>query len=85
MGMLAQLRRLLSYEFTVAELIGLAIMALTPYLVVGVIWAVTHAGHFDQLHGLSRVGSVLSSIALWPLLVFPNFLPAFLAPNVCLA
>ena len=32
--MLAKLRQLLSYEFTVAELIGLTIILATPYLLM---------------------------------------------------
>ena len=54
--MLAKLRQLLSYEFTVAELIGLAIILGTPYLVIGVIWSSTHTDHLQNMHGADLVG-----------------------------
>lgn len=57
--MLALLRRLLSYEFTIAELIVLAIILVSPYLGIGVIWAVTHTGQ----------ASVLGSVLAWPALL----------------
>lgn len=52
--MLTALRRVLSFEMTVAEWIGTAALLAVPYLVIGVLWALTHTG------------SVLGSIAFWP-------------------
>ena len=45
--MLARLRQVLSYQFTVAELIGPGIIVGTPYLVIGVIWSTTHTEHLQ--------------------------------------
>jgi hypothetical protein len=70
--MLARLRQLLSYEFTVAELIGLAIILATPYLVIGVIWSSTHTDHLQKMHGADLVVSFLGSIVSWPVLLFSN-------------
>ena len=42
--MLSSLRRVLSFEMTIAEWIGTALMLAVPYLVIGVVWALTHAG-----------------------------------------
>lgn len=70
--MIAQLRKLLSYEFTVAELIGLAIILAAPYLVVGVIWSSTHTEHLADMHGADLVVSFLGSIVSWPVLLFSN-------------
>ena len=42
--MLGALRRVLSFEMTIAEWIGTALMLAVPYLAVGVVWALTHAG-----------------------------------------
>jgi hypothetical protein len=70
--MLARLRQLLSYEFTVAELIGLAIILATPYLVIGVIWSSTHTDHLEKMHGTDLVVSFLGSIVSWPVLLFSN-------------
>jgi hypothetical protein len=70
--MLARLRQLLSYEFTVAELIGLAIILATPYLVIGVIWSSTHTDHLQKMDGTDLVVSFLGSIVSWPVLLFSN-------------
>ena len=52
--MLTALRRVLSFEMTVAEWIGTAAIVAVPYLLVGVVWALTHTG------------SMLGSIIWWP-------------------
>lgn len=52
--MLTALRRVLSFEMTIAEWVGTAAMLAVPYLLIGVIWALTHTG------------SVLASIVWWP-------------------
>ena len=36
------MRKILSFEMTIAEWIGTAILVGIPYLVVGVIWSATH-------------------------------------------
>ena len=40
------------------------------YLLVGVIWTLTHTARFARLTGLDLVVSFLGSIAEWPVLVF---------------
>jgi hypothetical protein len=52
--MLTALRRVLSFEMTIAEWIGTAAMLAVPYLLVGAVWALTHTG------------SVPGSIVWWP-------------------
>jgi hypothetical protein len=54
--MLSALRRVLSLEMTIAEWIGTAAMLAVPYLAVGVLWALSHAGAVP----------VLKSIVFWP-------------------
>jgi hypothetical protein len=54
--MLSTLRRLLSFEMTIAEWIGTGLMLAVPYLVVGVLWALTHNAR-------------LGSIVWWPVQV----------------
>ena len=51
--MLSALRRVLSFEMTIAEWIGTAAMLGVPYLAVGVLWALTHGGD-------------VRSLVLWP-------------------
>ena len=70
--MLAKVRQVLSYRFTVAELIGLGIILGTPYLVVGAIWSTTHTEHLKHLAGADLVVSFLGSIVSWPVLLFSN-------------
>jgi hypothetical protein len=58
--MLSTLRRALSFEMTIAEWIGTAVMLAVPYLLVGALWAVTHSGN------------VLRAIAIWPVLLISS-------------
>ena len=54
--MLSSLRRVLSFEMTIAEWIGTGLMLAVPYLAIGVVWALTHAGD-------------VRAIAWWPVMV----------------
>jgi hypothetical protein len=72
MAVINKLRQILSYELTVAEWIGLALVLGTPYLIVGVIWSSTHTDHLHSMHGPDLVVSFLGSIASWPVLLFSN-------------
>ncbi len=74
--MLSTLRRVLSFEMTIAEWIGTAVMLAVPYLVIGALWSLTHPGDFAHTHGVDRAVSVLRSIVWWPVL---------LLSTVCLA
>jgi len=70
--MLSKIRSVLSYEFSVAELIGLAVILGTPYLVIGTIWSITHTEHLTELGGVDLAVSFLGSIVSWPVLLFSN-------------
>ena len=70
--MLSRLRQLLDYQMTIAELLGLAVLLGTPYLIVGVIWSSTHTEHLHQMHGVDLAVSFLGSIVSWPVLLFAN-------------
>ena len=50
--MLSALRRLLSYRVSVGELILVALILGTPYLIVGVIWSSTHTEHLPHMDGI---------------------------------
>jgi hypothetical protein len=67
-----RLRQFLAYRLTIAELIGLALMLGTPYLIVGVIWSSTHTDHLSRMHGVDLAISFLGSIASWPVLLFSD-------------
>ncbi|GFG68713.1 hypothetical protein AWC24_16200 [Mycolicibacter senuensis] len=64
--------RLLSYRMSVAELIGLGLIVGTPYLIVGLIWSLTHTAHLHEMQGIDLVVSFLGSIVSWPVLLFSN-------------
>lgn len=70
--MLDRIRRLLDYQLTIAELLGLSVLLGTPYLIVGVIWSCTHTAHLRDMHGIDLVVSFLGSIVSWPVLIFAN-------------
>jgi hypothetical protein len=70
--MLDILRRILTYEMTIAEWIGTALMVAIPYLGIGIVWAATHAGHLRQTSGADTVISVLATVASWPVLLVSN-------------
>jgi hypothetical protein len=53
MSVLSTLRRVLSFEMTIAEWLGTAAMLAVPYLAVGLLWSLTHTGH-------------LGSVVWWP-------------------
>lgn len=70
--MLEKVRRILGYQLTIAELIGIGIIVGTPYLLVGTIWSTTHTSHLQHMHGADLVVSFLGSIVSWPVLLFAN-------------
>jgi hypothetical protein len=68
MSMLGALRRLLGFQVTIGELIVVALILGTPYLIVGVISSSTHMEHLQHVAGADLVVSYLGSIASWPVL-----------------
>ena len=70
--MIARFRRLMDFELSLAELIGVGVLLVGPYLVMGLVWTCTHAHLVDGLRGLELLFSVLGSVALWPALLLAN-------------
>jgi len=71
-GVLGALRRLLGIQVTIGELIVIALILGTPYLIVGVIWSSTHTEHLQHMAGADLVVSYLGSIVSWPVLLFAD-------------
>jgi hypothetical protein len=69
LSMLGALRRLLRFQVTTGELIAVALILGTPYLIVGVIWSSTHVEHLQHMAGADLVVSYLGSIVSWPVLL----------------
>ncbi|MCT7658639.1 hypothetical protein [Mycobacterium deserti] len=70
--MIGSLRRLLAFHVTIGELIMVALILGTPYLIVGVVWSNTHTEHLQQMTGLDLAVSYLGSIVSWPVLLFAD-------------
>ena len=70
--MLSALRRLLGYRVSIGQLIVVAVVLGTPYLIVGVIWSSTHTEHLAQMDDIDLVISFLGTIVSWPVLLFAN-------------
>ncbi|MGV0644374.1 hypothetical protein [Mycolicibacterium sp. XJ879] len=70
--MLGALRKVLGFRVTVGELIVLALVIGTPYLVIGVFWSSTHTEHLQHMSGIDLAVSYLGSIASWPVLLFSD-------------
>ena len=62
MGVPCSARRLLGYRVSVGELILVALIVGTPYLIVGIIWSSTHTEHLQHMDGIDLVMSYLGSI-----------------------
>jgi NADH:ubiquinone oxidoreductase subunit 4 (subunit M) len=70
--MLEKLRRVLEFRLSIAQLMAIAIILGTPYLLVGTIWSTTHTEHLRQMHGIDLAVSFLGSIVSWPVLLFAD-------------
>ena len=71
-AVLATLRKFFDFEMTIAEWIGPAVLAAIPYLVIGMIWSMTHTDHLGGVPGIDRAVSFLGSIVSWPVLLFSD-------------
>jgi hypothetical protein len=71
-AVLVTLRKIFDFEMTIAEWIGTAVLAALPYLVIGVIWSMTHTDHLSGMTDVDRAVSFLGSIVSWPVLLFSD-------------
>ena len=69
---LGPLRRLLGFQVTIGELIVVAVVVGTPYLIVGAVWSSTHTTDLQHMRGAGLVVSYLGSIVSWPVLLFAD-------------
>ncbi|HZQ31977.1 MAG TPA: hypothetical protein VFB19_09595 [Mycobacterium sp.] len=67
--MLSALRRVLDFQMTIAEWIGTAAILAVPYLVIGVVWVLTHLDAPGPNDAFDRVVVMLGSAVLWPALL----------------
>jgi hypothetical protein len=71
-GVLGALRRLLGFQVTIGELIVVAVVVGTPYLMIGAVWSSTHTEHLQHMSRADLVVSYLGSIVSWPVLLFAD-------------
>ncbi|PRC42632.1 hypothetical protein C6A85_000000109480 [Mycobacterium sp. ITM-2017-0098] len=70
--MLSMAQRVASYEMTLAEWIGAAILLWAPYGVIGVLLAVFKPDHMAHVDGLQKVVAFVGSVAFWPVLLITD-------------
>ena len=75
MGMLSDLRRLLSYEMTLAEWFGTAVLLLAPYGAIGLVFAVLRPDFVTAVDGPAKVPAFGGTVLFWPLLLFADVCP----------
>lgn len=68
-GMSVALGKVLSFEMTMAEWIGTAVMLAIPYLVTGVLWPAFHTHQLADTVSGHRTVLALATIASWPTLL----------------
>ncbi|KHO25239.1 hypothetical protein [Mycolicibacterium setense] len=64
--------RLLDFRLSIRQLVYFAIVVGGPYLVIGMVWALTHSDHIAGLTGLDKLFSLLGEIVAWPVLIIAN-------------
>lgn len=67
--MVSAVKKLLSFEMTIAEWIGTGLILAAPYVVVGVGWTVLRLDRLDA-GGPTWLLQAVGSVAFWPALAF---------------
>ncbi|MGB8208908.1 MAG: hypothetical protein WCF69_15080 [Mycobacterium sp.] len=70
--MLTRFRRLMDFELSIAELIGVGLLLAGPYLIVGLVWSSVHTESLQRLDGVELLVLLIGSIVLWPALLLAN-------------
>ncbi|WP_046318685.1 hypothetical protein [Mycobacterium sp. UM_Kg1] len=71
-GLVDSISRLLSFRINVGVLAGLGLLLGVPYLMLGLIWSLTHTARLHELQGLDLVVSFFGSVLWWPVLVIAS-------------
>ena len=71
-GMLSVVRKVLSFQMTIAEWIGTAVILVIPYLAIGVVWLFFHIDQLNDGDAVHRIVLILATIASWPALLVVN-------------
>jgi len=70
--LLTMARKVLTFEMTIAEWIGLGLMVAAPYGVVGLIWAFAHLRDLEGAHGVGWLLLFVRAVIAWPVLLGEN-------------
>ncbi|KUI19166.1 hypothetical protein AU193_14125 [Mycobacterium sp. GA-1285] len=68
-GVVGAVRKLLSFEMTIAEWIGTGLILAAPYVVIGIGWTALRLDRLDG-SGLAWLVQLVGSVAFWPALLF---------------
>ena len=68
MRVLTAVRKVLTFEMTIAEWLGTAVILAVPYLLIGMVWTAVAGDHLGW-QGNARIMSILASIVSWPVLL----------------
>jgi hypothetical protein len=71
-GVLSLVRKVLSFQMTIAEWIGTVVMLVIPYLAIGVVWLAFHSDRLGGGETVHRGVVMLATIASWPALLVLN-------------
>lgn len=66
------IQRLLDYQLSVKQLIGIAVLLAFPYLLIGLFWALNHSEHLEPLQGLDYLFSLIGEVIAWPPLIISD-------------
>jgi hypothetical protein len=67
--MLELIRKFLSFQMTIAEWIGTAVLLAIPYLTIGVVWVSFYIEHLTGMGWAHRIVLIFGTIASWPALL----------------
>lgn len=63
------IREILNTKLSVWQLLVLGLVLGVPYVVIGLIWALTHTEHHEGLGLIDKAASFAAKVALWPMLI----------------
>lgn len=67
--MVSVLRRIMEYEMTIAEWIGIAVLVGIPHVALGIVWTVLQPQHLAGVDGFQKAAALVGGIVFWPVLL----------------
>lgn len=67
--MASMLGRIMDYEMTIAEWIGIAVLVGIPHVALGIVWTVFWPQHLTGVDGVQKVAALVGGAVFWPVLL----------------